>query len=82
VAKTKTHQRRRRNDFFFGAAPPVPGLLPAPPAGFVFVAAALPLADAAAFPAFPLEDGLEACLGVYRSPVEADERSRDTVARC
>ena len=56
---------------------------PAVAAGLVFAAVALPRVEAAAFPAFPLDGGrLETCLGVYRSPLEADWRSRDTVARC
>jgi hypothetical protein len=47
----------------------------------VFVAVAP--ADAAAFRAFPVDGGrLERCLGLYRSPLEVEGRSRDTVAGC
>jgi hypothetical protein len=82
VTRTSSHHRLRRNDFFFGVAPRVEGVVPALPAGLILAEALLPV-DAAAFPAFPVDGGrLETCLGVYRSPLEADVRSRDTVARC
>jgi hypothetical protein len=78
VASTKIHHRRRRNDFFFG--PLDPGFLFGPPPGLVFVSAP---GDAAALRAFPVDGGrLEVCLGLYRSPLEVEGRSRDTVARC
>ena len=78
VANTRIHHRRRRNDFFFGRL--VPGFFGLSP-GLVFVAVAP--ADAAAFRTFPVDGGrLEVCLGLYRSPLEVEGRSRDTVARC
>src|SRR6187549_2860058 len=70
VSRTRSHHRRRRNDFRVGFSPA--GFVPARPAGAVFLPEP-PRADAAAFPAFPEVGGrLEVCFGVYRSRLGSD----------